>query len=72
MFENPDTRRQLVNGRLENGLRDAANRRLAGAARVRAGHHVPHIRPRMPHLSWFNRSARRIPTPAPTPKPSHA
>jgi len=70
MFENPDTRRQLVNGRLEDALRDAANRRLAGAARVHAGHHVSPVRPRIPHLSWFNRSAR--PTPAPTPKPSHA
>ena len=70
MFENPDTKRQLVNTRLEDGLRDAANRRLAGGSRSRGALHVPHLRPRMPHVNWFSRNA--APTATPAPKPSHA
>lgn len=65
MFENPESMRHLVNDRMADRRRDAANRRLARFAAPQAGSR-PRLRIRW--ASWISRGA----DPSPAAKPRTA
>jgi hypothetical protein len=63
MYENPEIMRQIVNGRIAEGRSRAADRRLAGSARRRAGRRI----------GWISRfTASPRPERAPARKPAAA
>ena len=67
MFGDPQIARQLVEDRLDGPRRYAADRRLAGFARRRAGHRLALRAPlRMLGIRSFGRGSGRTPAPKPT------